>query len=108
MSFAPTLRPWVKAKYPAVYHYDGSARPQTVSAEQNPWAHAMLLALGAKIGDPVVINTSFNTKGKPILNSVAEALQLMHDLKELDYVLVEEYLFSREAVLRVGPPAPSK
>eukprot|EP00906_Rhabdomonas_costata_P016266 RCo023350 len=105
MSFAPKLLPWVKAKYPAVYHYDGSARPQTVSKEQNPWAHALLLALGQKVGDPVVINTSFNTKGKPILNSVVEALQLMRDLKELDYVLVEDYLFSREAVLKVNPAA---
>eukprot|EP01012_Entosiphon_sulcatum_P010441 TRINITY_DN16103_c0_g1_i1.p1 TRINITY_DN16103_c0_g1~~TRINITY_DN16103_c0_g1_i1.p1 ORF type:complete len:569 (+),score=116.20 TRINITY_DN16103_c0_g1_i1:33-1709(+) len=95
MSFAPRLNETVKDRFPAIYHFDGTARPQTVTPAQNPWLHKLLLAVGTRIGEPVVINTSFNTKGRPIINTIAEALELLQKLDDLDYVLVEDYLFKK-------------
>ena len=44
----------------------------------------------------MLINTSFNSRGKPILNSAREALELLRDCRELDFVLVEDWLFAKE------------
>jgi carbamoyltransferase len=59
---------------PAVTHVDGSARLQTVVRETNPRYHALISAFGAATGVPVVLNTSFNLRGEPIVNTPAEAL----------------------------------
>ena len=101
MSFAPRLKPGIEKQFPSIYHYDGSARPQTVIHSANPWLHELLGLIGKQIGQPIVINTSFNTKGKPIINSVKEAIELVKQLEELDYILVEDVLFSRSEVLKV-------
>ena len=47
------------------------------SLDRNPWLHRLLSRIGASIGAPILINTSFNTHGKPILNSAREALALL-------------------------------
>ena len=49
MSFAPRLRPWVAAAYPAIVHFDGTARPQTVSKADEPWVHALLEAVARQV-----------------------------------------------------------
>ena len=99
MSFAPRLLPAAAAALPAVTHADATARPQTVTAGGDPWLHALLTAVKEQTGWGVLINTSFNTRGKPILNSVAEALALLRDCEDLDYVLVEDFLFPKAIVL---------
>lgn len=58
----------------AVTHVDGSARVQTVRAEQSPRYHRLLQAVGQRTGHPVVLNTSFNLKGEPIVSSPVAAL----------------------------------
>ena len=60
---------------PAVTHVDGSARVQTVHEETNPKFHALLGAFGAKTGCPVLVNTSFNVRGEPIVCSPEDALR---------------------------------
>eukprot|EP00668_Euglena_longa_P031923 GGOE01041195.1.p1 GENE.GGOE01041195.1~~GGOE01041195.1.p1 ORF type:complete len:586 (-),score=223.84 GGOE01041195.1:315-2024(-) len=101
MSFAPKLKPGADKQYPAIAHYDGSARPQTVTREANPWLYELLNLVAKGIGQPVVINTSFNTKGKPIINTIKEVIELLKILPDLDHVYVEGKLFSREEVLKV-------
>lgn len=59
---------------PAVTHVDGSARLQTVFAESNPRYHRLLSAFGDATGVPVLMNTSFNLRGEPVVNTPAEAL----------------------------------
>jgi carbamoyltransferase len=54
---------------------DGSARVQTVSAETNPEFHALLKAVGQVTGREMVLNTSFNLKGQPIVNTPREAIE---------------------------------
>ena len=63
----------VDSPIPAVTHVDGSARVQTVRADTNPRFHALLEAFGARTGVPVLVNTSFNVRGEPIVLSPADA-----------------------------------
>lgn len=58
---------------PAVTHVDGTARVHVVHAEANPRYHALIERFGALSGHPVVLNTSFNLKGEPIVNSPVHA-----------------------------------
>lgn len=60
---------------PAVCHIDRTARIQTVNREQNPLLHDLLKRFQEKTGVPVLINTSFNTRGKPIVCSPRDALE---------------------------------
>ena len=74
--------------------------------------HALLTSVGQWTGLAALINTSFNTKGKPIINSAAECLEMLDTLADLDYVLIEDWLFRKpdgpEEVRHVGaPPRPA-
>ena len=59
---------------PAITHVNGSARVQTVSQRDNPEFHELLRAVGRTTGREMVLNTSFNVKGQPIVNTPREAL----------------------------------
>jgi carbamoyltransferase len=67
------LRPAHAGSLPAVTHVDGSARVQTVDAATCPRFHALLQAFGRRTGCPVLINTSFNVRGEPIVCSPEDA-----------------------------------
>ncbi len=69
------VRPDVRAFLPAITHVNGSARLQTVSAKDNPDFHALLQAVGQTTGRQMVLNTSFNVKGQPIVNTPEEAIE---------------------------------
>jgi carbamoyltransferase len=64
-----------RSEIPAVTHVDYSARIQTVHAETNPRFHALLSAFKRKTGCPVVVNTSFNVRGEPIVRTPEEAFR---------------------------------
>lgn len=65
---------WVdRSVIPAVTHVDFSARVQTVSRKTNPRFHALLTSYGSKTGTPVLLNTSFNLRGEPIVGSPSDA-----------------------------------
>lgn len=59
---------------PAITHVDGSARVQTVDSTDNPRFHALLAAFGRRTGYPILLNTSFNMRGEPIVSGAADAL----------------------------------
>ena len=63
----------VRSTLPAVTHVDGSARIQTVSASVNPKLHALLKCFEQRTGCPVLINTSFNVRGEPVVHSPDDA-----------------------------------
>ena len=65
----------VRSPLPAVTHVDGSARVQTVDAAVNPRFHRLLSAFHAKTGCPVLVNTSFNVRGEPIVCTPEDALR---------------------------------
>jgi carbamoyltransferase len=64
----------VRSEIPAVTHLDYSARVQTVSREQNPVFHGLISSFADRTGCPLVINTSFNVRGEPIVCNPSDAL----------------------------------
>eukprot|EP00438_Fugacium_kawagutii_P012853 Skav225691 [mRNA] locus=scaffold2526:93059:94541:- [translate_table: standard] len=71
MEFAPRVREEVRKRFVGLSHFDGTARHQSVAREDEPWLHALLLAVGKRTGLAALINTSFNSRGKPICNTAA-------------------------------------
>jgi carbamoyltransferase len=63
-----------RAQIPAVTHVDGTARLQSVTARDNPLYHRLISRFAARTGIPVVLNTSFNLRGEPIVHRPAEAV----------------------------------
>src|SRR5207245_8006323 len=63
----------IRSVIPAVTHVDNSARIQTVDPERFPLYDRLLRAFYARTGCPVIINTSFNVRGEPIVNTPADA-----------------------------------
>jgi len=64
-----------RERVPAVVHADGTLRPQTVTEQANPRYWRLLSQLGEETGDPIVLNTSFNVMGEPIVRSPQDALR---------------------------------
>lgn len=79
---------------PAITHVDGTARVQTVEARDNPAFHALLKALGQVSGREIVLNTSFNVKGQPIVNTPREAIETFLGTG-IDCLFIENNLVSR-------------
>jgi len=80
---------------PAVTHVDYSARVQTVSEKDNPLFYRIIKEFDAQTNCPVIINTSFNIRGEPIVASAADAYRCFM-CTNMDYLLVGNYLFERE------------
>ncbi|MGJ7917375.1 carbamoyltransferase [Massilia sp. LXY-6] len=74
MQFAAPVRPQVAAQVPAITHVDGTARLQTVSADDDPLLRRLLQGFDMLTGVPVLLNTSFNGKDEPIVETPQEAI----------------------------------
>ena len=74
MNSMVNVRPEVRDQLPAVTAVNGSARLQTVSVRDNPDFHALLVAVGRVTGRQMVVNTSFNVEGQPMVNTPEEAI----------------------------------
>lgn len=74
MLFTTTVREDRREAVPGIVHVDGTTRPQVVHAETHPRYHAMIAAFHARTGVPMVIDTSFNRRGEPIVCTPADAL----------------------------------
>lgn len=79
---------------PGVVHIDGTARPQSVEKEHNPVFHSLLETFGKKSGHPVLINTSFNVQGEPIVDSPADALRCFFSTG-LDVLALGNYIITK-------------
>lgn len=73
MLLVPSVREEKRAVIPAVTHQDGTGRVQTVTEEDNGLYYRLIRTFGEKTGVPVVINTSFNVRGEPIVCTPADA-----------------------------------
>ncbi|MGL4176306.1 MAG: carbamoyltransferase C-terminal domain-containing protein, partial [Dermatophilaceae bacterium] len=76
MLFVHEVAPEWRERIPAVVHVDGTARIQTVDDTRLPRVAALLRAFEARTGLPVVVNTSLNTAGRPMVDTPREALEL--------------------------------
>jgi carbamoyltransferase len=84
-------RPEMRGEVPAVVHEDGTGRLQTVTAARNPAYAALIGAFRDLTGVPVLLNTSFNVMGKPILHTAEDAI-LMFYTTGLDALVVEDWI----------------
>ncbi len=100
MAESPYMLYTHKAKRPqqtaAVTHVDGTSRVQTVSAEQNPYLYRIIDAFERKTGVPVVINTSFNLRGEPMVSSPSDALKTFF-ASGIDTLALEDYVVEKTA-----------
>ncbi len=85
-----------RSSIPAVTHVDYSARVQTVHPETNPRFHALMKLFEDKTGCAVLVNTSFNVRGEPIVSSAADAYRCFMRT-EMDYLAVENFLVQKTA-----------
>lgn len=84
----------VRERVPAVVHEDATGRLQSVTAERNPRYHALISAFHDLTGVPVILNTSFNIMGKPILHTAEDAI-LMFYTSGLDALVCEDWLLMK-------------
>ena len=85
----------------ATTHINNTARVQTVSPEDNASYHALITAFNDLNGSPVVLNTSFNIKGQPIVESPLDAISTFAGTG-LDAVILGPYIVRKPETLRVG------
>ncbi|KAL1522300.1 hypothetical protein AB1Y20_017292 [Prymnesium parvum] len=96
MSITAMAREEKRALVPAVVHVDGSARLQTVTKEEVPRYHALLLAFFLACGVPMLMNTSFNLANMPIVESPADALACFLDASaDLSLLVLGERVLRR-------------
>lgn len=95
MSYAPTVKEQYREILPSITHIDGTARLQTVKKEDHKLFYDILTELKKRDEIPVILNTSFNMKGYPILTTIEDALRVL-DETEMDYVYIEGYLFKKK------------
>jgi carbamoyltransferase len=81
---------------PAVTHVDGTSRLQTVRSEVSPRYYRLIDTFGQATGVPVVLNTSFNLKGEPIVNTPQEAFQTF-SLSGMDVLVLGDYVIEKQA-----------
>jgi carbamoyltransferase len=83
-----------RSELPAVTHVDYSARIQTVHPETNPRFHALLEAFEARTACSVLVNTSFNVRGEPIVCTPQDAYRCFMRT-EMDYLVLENFLLAK-------------
>ncbi len=86
--------PSQRERLPAITHVDGTARLQTVSHDTNPLYHDLISAFGERSGVPVVLNTSFNVMGEPIVESPLDAIRCFFSTG-LDDLVIGNYIVSK-------------
>jgi carbamoyltransferase len=94
MLLTPKVRAEKAACIPSVTHVDGTARVQTVAREDSPLFHRLISAFGTLSGVPIVINTSFNVRGEPIVCSPDDAIRCFLGT-DIDFLAIGNFLVSK-------------
>ena len=85
----------VRSEIPAITHVDYSARIQTVHKETNPLYHELIKKFQDKTGCPIIVNTSFNVRGEPIVMSPEHAY-LCFMRTEMDYLVLGRFILDKK------------
>ena len=89
MSFGPLVRKEYRKLFPSITHVDGTARVQTVRREQHEFFYDIMTEM-----DSIILNTSFNINGEPMVTRVREAIYAL-DNTSLDYIIIDDYLIKK-------------
>lgn len=95
MSFCPLVKEKYRNVLKSITHVDNTARVQTVTKKQNSFLYDLLTELKNINEIPVLINTSFNIAGKPILNTYKDAIYMLDNTK-IDAILLEEKFYIKK------------
>jgi carbamoyltransferase len=97
MLYVVPVRPSQQATLPAITHVDGTGRLQTVFRNESPLYYGLIERFGQATGVPVVLNTSFNLKGEPIVNTPANAFNT-YSKSEMDCLVLGNFLVEKPTV----------
>lgn len=103
MLIAKRVRPEWQNRIPAIVHVDGTARVQTVCPETNERLYQLLKAFEALTGVPVLLNTSFNVKGEPIVETPRDAVECFLSTG-IDDLVLHDTLVAKTAFHRAVSP----
>jgi carbamoyltransferase len=103
MLIAKPVRPEWRDKIPAIVHVDGTARVQTVREQTNPMLYRLLKEFEALTGVPVLINTSFNVNGEPIVETPQDAV-ICFLTTGIDNLVLHDRLVSKTAMHKFVAP----
>jgi carbamoyltransferase len=95
MSYAPKVKEEYRNVLKAITHIDNTSRLQTVTEKQHKLFYNILTELKNRNQIAVILNTSFNIRGKPILTTLQDALYVL-DNTQLDYVTSNGFLFKKQ------------
>lgn len=101
MLYVTPVREEKRKVIPAITHEDGSGRLQTVYKKTNPAYHGMIERFGQLTGVPVIMNTSFNLKGEPIVESPAHAFNTF-SLSGMDLLFLNNYVVRADAKKKIA------
>jgi carbamoyltransferase len=96
MSFCPKVKEEWRLKLPSITHVDNTARVQTVTKEQNPWLYSLITEFEKLSGIGVLLNTSFNIAGRPIVSTYRDAIKL-YNTSQMDRLLLQDYYFKNKS-----------
>jgi carbamoyltransferase len=103
MLLVKRVLPEWRDKIPAIVHVDGTARVQTVREEQNQRLYRLLKEFDAITGVPVLLNTSLNVKGEPIVETPSDALACFLNTG-IDYLALHDMLISKSHFHKIFAP----
>ena len=95
MMHAVPIRPEMQSLIPAVVHVDGTGRVQTVNKNDSPFVHKLLGRFGEKCGVPIILNTSFNVKGQPIVETPEQAVDTFNKT-EIDCLVMPPFCIDKQ------------
>jgi carbamoyltransferase len=94
MGFCPEVKEEWREKLTSITHIDGTARVQTVTKEQNEWLYNLLTEFEKVSGIGVLLNTSFNVNGKPILSTYSDSLHVFKTT-QMDSLILENFYITK-------------
>lgn len=95
MLYVVPVRPQYRSTLPAITHADGTGRLQTVFREYSPRYHRLIERFGQATGVPVLLNTSFNLRGEPIVTTPANAFST-YSRSEMDVLVLENFVVEKD------------
>jgi len=99
MNFAATVKEEFKTELASITHEDGTARIQTVTEEQNKLMYDLLSEVETQGHIPVLLNTSFNVAGKPILNTYKDAFEI-YDKEAMNGLIIRSKVLPYKIVVQ--------
>jgi carbamoyltransferase len=97
MLYVVPVRPAAQETLPAITHVDGTGRLQTVFKEQSPRYYGLIERFGQATGVPVILNTSFNLRGEPVVTTPANAFST-YSKSEMDSLVMGSFIVDKQPV----------